>query len=316
MNPPKTYRHLTLQPSSNHVIELLNYIEQHGGVLMHSSGHGKQKGEELKGTLIYSLGLSKGLMIALNKVFPSLYIKQYLASGENIFDVVSSAKNYLSDTYSISNKGLSSKGYNTHLDRFDWLKPSAKNPTILLSKVDVDSAKQIIDSIVNKKNLSSNVKINQINSSKKPDRLFSPDDLIKKLERQSEIGKQGECIAYQFEYQRLMDLGATPKQAIKAIHHVALDNVSKGYDIESNFNSERRCIEVKATTAKADSEFFFSLNEYEVLKNLGDEAFIYRVVFSNDPLKSDVKVIANPFGSRDKTQFEAIAFKTDLSDFI
>lgn len=46
-------------------------------MLVHSSGHGKEEGTELKGTLTYRTGLNSGIMIALNKTLPSVYIKQY-----------------------------------------------------------------------------------------------------------------------------------------------------------------------------------------------------------------------------------------------
>ena len=64
MNFPKSYTGLSLQPSSKHVIELLKRIEKNNGVLVHSSGHGKEEGTELKGTLTYRTGLNSGIMIA------------------------------------------------------------------------------------------------------------------------------------------------------------------------------------------------------------------------------------------------------------
>ena len=93
-------------------------------------------------------------------------------------------------------------------------------------------------------------------------------------------------------------------------------NVSQGYDIESHFNGQSRYIEVKTTTVNANAEFFFSANEYEVLQVKGKEAYIYRVVLSED-LKSLLKIkeIQNPFGYKDITDFKPIAFKAKLSDF-
>ncbi len=136
---------LTLKPSSQHIIQLLNHIEQKGGVLVHCSGHGKKDGVELKGTLTYHLGLSSGVMIALNKTLPSLYIKQFLPNGADIFALVPLAKTCLSKVYKTSNRGKSSKGYNTHLDKFDWLNPNHENPSILLQKIDIELAKEIVN---------------------------------------------------------------------------------------------------------------------------------------------------------------------------
>lgn len=322
MSFPKSYKELSLEPSSKHVLELLNHIEEKSGVLVHSSGHGKEEGTELKGTLTYSIGLSSGIMIALNKTLPSVYIKQYLQNGGDIFKLLPHLKTYISDKYMVSKRGQSKKGYNTYLDQFDWLNPSEKNPSFLLKKIDIAHAKEIIDLHIKHDGvmgLSTPPKDTAHSSSsngKKSEKELSPEDLLKKLERQDAIGTKGEDFAIAYEKERLEKLGADLSKIEEDLIDHRKINVSQGYDIESHFNGQSRYIEVKTTTVNANTEFFFSANEYEVLQVKGKEAYIYRVVLSEN-LKSllEIKEIQNPFGYKDITDFKAIAFKAKLSDF-
>lgn len=322
MSFPKSYTGLSLQPSSKHVIELLKHIEKNNGVLVHSSGHGKEEGTELKGTLTYRTGLNSGIMIALNKTLPSVYIKQYLQNGDDIFNVLPHLKTYLYDKYTFSKRGESAKGYNTHLDKFDWLNPSEKNPSILLKKIDIAHAKQIIDLHIKHDGvmglaIPSENKVNlSFSTSNKSGKEMSPEELLKKLERQDAIGIKGEDFAIAYEKERLEGLGAKPEDFEKYIIDRRNINVSQGYDIESQFNGQSRYIEVKTTTVNAEADFFFSTNEFNVLKAKGEEAFIYRVVLSED-LESIVEIreIQNPFGDKETSDFKVIAFKASLKDF-
>lgn len=321
MNFPKTYTKLSLQPSSKQVIELLKHIEKNNSVLVHSSGHGKEEGTELKGTLTYRTGLNSGIMIALNKTLPSVYIKQYL-QNDDIFHVLPHLKNYLSDKYTVSKRGESAKGYNTHLDKFDWLNPSEKNPSILLKKIDIAHAKEIIDlhikhnGVIGLARPPKDTAISSSSSGKKTAKEMSPEELLKKLERQDAIGTKGEDFAIEYEKERLEGLGAKPEHLDEYIIDRRKINVSQGYDIESHFNGQSRYIEVKTTTVNAEADFFFSTNEFNVLKAKGEEAYIYRVVLSED-LESviEIKEVKNPFDDKETSDFKAIAFKASLKDF-
>ena len=145
---------------------------------------------------------------------------------------------------------------------------------------------------------------------------MSPEDLLKKLERQDTIGTKGEDFAIAYEKERLEGLGAKPEHFDEYIIDRRKINVSQGYDIESHFDGQSRYIEVKTTTVNAEADFFFSTNEFNVLKEKGEEAYIYRVVLSED-LESIVEIreIQNPFGDRETSNFKAIAFKASLKDF-
>lgn len=145
---------------------------------------------------------------------------------------------------------------------------------------------------------------------------LSPEDLLKKLERQDAIGIKGEDFAIEYEKKRLEKLGADPSKIDEYIIDRRKINVSQGYDIESYFGGQSRYIEVKTTTVNAEADFFFSANEFNVLKAKGEEAYIYRVVLSED-LESIVEIreIKNPFCAKDTSDFKAIAFKANLNDF-
>ncbi len=73
---------------------------------------------------------------------------------------------------------------------------------------------------------------------------------------------------------------------------------------------------MKTTIQNAEADFFFSINEYNVLEVKGDEGYLYRVVL--DPDLSTIVTLEerkNPFGDKDTSDFKAIAFKASLKDF-
>ncbi|WP_374255148.1 DUF3883 domain-containing protein [Acinetobacter brisouii] len=309
-------------PVSNPTQELVQYIERLGGINVHDSRHERQVSQDgcpLAGGLIYEFPYNKGLMIQLNANLPSIYVKSILPDGKHLFDCLPEIKPFHKEgkIYTINRKGQSKRGYHAALDHEEWLAPSQENPVVLLSLIEVNLAKKVVDLICgNSQKLISECDAFRKNQTiKKSKPTLSAAQLIERLEKQSETGILGEKIAYQYEYVRLIGLGMKPAEAEKAITHIALDNVAQGYDIESHHNGESRYIEVKTTTAKAESDFFFSLNEYETLKQKGNEAFIYRVILAEKDEDSQVIEIQNPFGSCDKSKFDAVAFKANLSDF-
>lgn len=129
-------------------------------------------------------------------------------------------------------------------------------------------------------------------SSKSPraHRLLSPEDLLSQLDRRSELGRQGEEVAVRHERDRLHKIGcAAPEDHVA---HVALDDVGLGYDIRSTWPGHERCIEVKTSSA-AGADFYVSVNERQVLKDLGDKGWIYRVAPGASGLEV-VDTICNP----------------------
>lgn len=129
-------------------------------------------------------------------------------------------------------------------------------------------------------------------SSKSPRarRPLTPEDLLSQLDRRSELGRMGEEVAVHHERDRLRKLGCTAPD--DHVEHVALEDVGLGYDIRSTWSGHERCIEVKTSSA-AGADFYVSVNERQVLKDLGDKAWIYRVAPGASGLEV-VDTICNP----------------------
>ncbi|WP_168407344.1 hypothetical protein [Acinetobacter indicus] len=139
-------------PVSDATEELVKFIESKGGKNVHDSRHQRQiskNGYALAGGLVYEFPYRKGLMIQLNADLPSIYVKSILPNGQHIFDVVPEVRSFHKHgkVYSENKKGDSKKGYHAALDHEDWLAPSHDNPVVLLSLIEIDIAKQIVDLI-------------------------------------------------------------------------------------------------------------------------------------------------------------------------
>lgn len=308
-------------PVSDATEELVKFIESKGGKNVHDSRHQRQiskNGYALAGGLVYEFPYRKGLMIQLNADLPSIYVKSIFPNGQHIFDVVPEARNFHKHgkVYSENKKGNSKKGYHAALDHEDWLAPSHDNPVVLLSLIEIDIAKQIVDLICSNGVIYKRVELSPA-SFKKSDKELSPEELLKKLERQDAIGAKGEELLFE---KLKVDFGVegNPK---KSLIHTSKENSSAGYDIEYHNDTEHRYIEVKTTTQNVESDFFFSINEYNVLEAKGDEGFIYRVVLDAE-LENIIglKEIKNPFAmkkisTKEADTFKAIMFKANVRDF-
>ena len=114
-------------------------------------------------------------------------------------------------------------------------------------------------------------------------RKFSQTDLDKKLKRQKEIGLSAELQVIEYEKERL----SSQPDLVKKIKHIAIDDVSAGYDILSwetkhdNGTAIPRYIEVKAVSA-VDRKFFWSQNEVKKAKEASRKYFLYLL-----PVKSE-----------------------------
>lgn len=295
---PSSYRKLKREmPESEDVIELLNYVEDElKGKVIHHSGHGKSV-NKLQGALSYHFPNDTAVMIALNKTLPSIYAKNFLPNHKLLFEVISFKIKDWKEILGV--KSEDEKGFHEHLDHadnLDLLIPSEKSPVLLLSNLPVVQAKQIVDVIANGKVI-------------KP---ISPKDLEKILDERNRIGLDGELFAREWEIQRLMKgEGATREEAETAVEHVALKDSSLGYDLKSGYKGKKRFIEVKTTERNKEADFFFTINEFNVLKDLNANAYIYRVTLG----EKDPEIIRNPFGLKKTDDFEAIAFKASLKDF-
>jgi hypothetical protein len=99
------------------------------------------------------------------------------------------------------------------------------------------------------------------------------------LDRRSEVGQAGELIAVSDELERLAQLGCADPHLW--VEQISVDDVGRGYDIASTWPGQERFIEVKSTTREG-SDFFLTENECDVLNELGEKGWIYRVVLESD----------------------------------
>lgn len=118
------------------------------------------------------------------------------------------------------------------------------------------------------------------------------------LRMQQQIGRLAEEEVLKFERSRLC---SSPELATM-VEHVALVDISAGYDIRSyeesadpSGNHNPRYIEVKAVP-KSNYRFYWSRNEIEVARMLGDRYFLYLVPVASvkSVILEEMKIIANP----------------------
>lgn len=251
---------------------------------------------------LVSFVLSNGVAVALrpNKRRPSLYLLNHQEKGlveDNLSFLKLTFYKYSDPHEAIKNRKV--KGLEN------------KEDVVMISEISITDFEKVMNFIYPMHGLS--FKHDRYERRKKE---LTPEELLKKLERQDKIGTAGEDFAIAYEKERLEGLGAKPEDFEKYIIDRRKINVSQGYDIESHFEGQSRYIEVKTTIVNAEADFFFSLNEYTVLESKGEDAYIYRVVTSED-LKDllEIKEVKNPFGLKKFDKFKPIAFKACLQDF-
>ncbi len=105
----------------------------------------------------------------------------------------------------------------------------------------------------------------------------SIEDLQIQLDRRNKVGAAGELIALKFERERLGSAEIGCPDPDSYVTHTALTDVGRGYDIESTWPNHERCIEVKSST-RSGNDIYMSDNEKRVLTELGNKAWLYRVV--------------------------------------
>jgi hypothetical protein len=106
---------------------------------------------------------------------------------------------------------------------------------------------------------------------------WSEEELREYLEQKKEVGDVAEDLILTFEIDRLRKLGCEVE--CRCVRRISKVRVNAGYDLES-FNGKSkdlnfdRVIEVKGSAEKG-LRFFWSNNEIEVAKSLGDKYWIY-----------------------------------------
>lgn len=122
--------------------------------------------------------------------------------------------------------------------------------------------------------------------------------LAKNLANNEELGLAAEKLVFAYEKSRLQGF---PK-LIMEIKHISQEKVNAGYDIQSFSgnplfkNPVPRYIEVKAVSL-LDHKFYWSRNEMEVAKCLGEEYYLYLVPVKSEGIFSieNLVIIKNPY---------------------
>jgi hypothetical protein len=128
------------------------------------------------------------------------------------------------------------------------------------------------------------------------------------LERRSEIVQAGELLVLLDEIERLRSLGCPdPDKWVKQISDV---DVGRGFDIESSWPGQERCIEV-TTTTQAGNDFYLTENERRVLSSLSDKAWLYRVVLKPNGEGNVVARLQNPLGWLTVEALKPVVFRVE-----
>lgn len=135
---------------------------------------------------------------------------------------------------------------------------------------------------------------------------ITPEMLRQRLDRNDATGRAGERIAYVAELMRLEEAGCPDASA--CVVSTAEFDVGAGYDLRSEWAGEVRCIEVKTTTGH-DSDFYLTANEYNVLRALGAQAWIYRVRLSDVQNGEVVARCQNPVAAIPLASMEPVAWR-------
>ena len=137
-------------------------------------------------------------------------------------------------------------------------------------------------------------------------RGLSPEALAAQDAANAETGRIGELVAMDMERDRLTVLGCLSVH--DAVTHVALQRTDAGFDLESNWNGERRCIEVKSSTTDSP-DFFLSANERAKLAKLGPQAWLYRVTVRPDGLGEVVEMLQDPMAHIPDACFQPVVWR-------
>jgi hypothetical protein len=133
--------------------------------------------------------------------------------------------------------------------------------------------------------------------------VVAPHELLSIQSRQSDIGRAAELEVMEYERNRLAEFPSL----VHGIEHVALTNVTAGYDIKSFLHEEGGAnqegssiifIEVKAVSS-LDYGFYWSRNEIEASKRFRESYFLYLLPAMGEgsfDLKL-MKIIRNPFAA-------------------
>lgn len=283
--------------------------KEFGAQLTHDSGRDGDNGEDAT-TWIFTFPhhANAQVAVAMNVRKLSMLMRGKTLDGRP-FDEVASGLAKFEKRYTNPDKGVASSVLGS---RAPYLNPSSANPLLRvvpdtgeisdLLGIYLDAAsstppvKELADDAI---------KPAAAPASRRP---VTAAELYAKLDRQSEVGRQGEEVARCFEVERLRGLRCPdPENWVKV---VALTDIGCGYDIESKWPGHERCIEVKSST-QVDTDFFITDNERKVLAALGPKAWLYRVHVKADGTGEVVLCFPDPMSALPDAAFIPVAFRVD-----
>ncbi len=300
-------------------------IEQRGGLLTHASGH-----KNTASVCIYTFNNYGGAQIALplNKKALSVYLRaQPLGSTEfegRLSEWATIKEHYPNVKGKDPTNSLVSPEYapfllpsrhrllrvHVHDGRFEALLDvylgleASDSPSITGAGDELSAAPcltppgtlDVLDTLVE--------------ASSQCSRVITPEQLRRQLDRQDKTGRDGELLVYLDEIERLTRLGC-PNPA-SCVQIISADNTAAGYDLLSEWNGGRRCIEVK-TTANGREQFFITGNECETLRKLGDQAWLYRVDLSAGVNGAVIMRLQDPMAHLGPEHLRAVVWEVDMA---
>ncbi|PBS12649.1 hypothetical protein CMZ82_08680 [Lysobacteraceae bacterium NML93-0792] len=87
-----------------------------------------------------------------------------------------------------------------------------------------------------------------------------------------------------------------------------------GYDLLSEWDGERHCMEVKTTDTGRD-QFYITANECETLRKLARDAWLYRVDLSAGENGAVVMRLQDTMANLDMERFRAVVWEVDVAMF-
>lgn len=267
--------------------------ERYGASDYHDSGHTRTGP-----TWIFKLPRYDNAEVGLrmNKRDTTLYMRDRTCDGKRLRDLIPSSK--VSKVYPRDGKPANSVLHST------YLRPSASNEVLML-ELEPDDVEPVLAAFFGDRS-GSVAEVRRAPAPAKPQQGghsgLTEEDFAALLERRSEVGRAGEGLVILDEQERLRNCGCPNSEDY--VTRVAEADVGCGYDVESTWPGEERCIEVK-TTNRAGSDFFLTANERAVLGDLGERAWLYRVVLDgngsgaivarlNDPISKITEALMTP----------------------
>lgn len=296
--------------AASSVLETLTLIEQLGGRCVHSSNHAKSP------LWVYDFSGPGDIQIAvpLNRKKLSIYMRGGMSAGDAFETAITATGAVI--------QPKESGGRHTGLNGWPGLSPN--NGRVILVDAQAADIETLLRTYLARGGAAlptttptgafqpaanEGAETDAVDAAA-IERAITPEMLRRRLERNDEVGRAGECVAYAEEVARLTALGCPTPSSHVCI--TAETDVAAGYDIRSEWQGEVRCIEVKSSTV-TDRDFFLTANERVVLTALGERAWLYRVRIDGDGNGEVVQRLRNPMSKIPDAAMQPVVWRVDLT---